>query len=59
MKVFIIDAFTDEAFKGNPAGVCLLESKIPVETMQAIANELNLSETAFQNKLIMATMTTP
>jgi PhzF family phenazine biosynthesis protein len=47
MKVFIIDAFTDNAFKGNPAGVCLLESEITVETMQAIANELNLSETAF------------
>lgn len=47
MKVFIIDAFTNEAFKGNPAGVCLLENEISVETMQAIANELNLSETAF------------
>lgn len=47
MKVFIIDAFTDEAFKGNPAGVCLLDREISVETMQAIANELNLSETAF------------
>jgi PhzF family phenazine biosynthesis protein len=47
MKVFIIDAFTNEAFKGNPAGVCLLESEISVQTMQAIAYELNLSETAF------------
>lgn len=45
MKVFIIDAFTDKAFKGNPAGVCLVESKITRETMQAIASELNLSET--------------
>ncbi|WP_166923170.1 PhzF family phenazine biosynthesis protein [Flavobacterium poyangense] len=47
MKVFIIDAFTDKAFKGNPAGVCLVESEINRETMQAIAGELNLSETAF------------
>lgn len=47
MKVFIIDAFTDKAFKGNPAGVCLIESEISVETMQAIASEFNLSETAF------------
>ena len=26
MKTFIVDSFTDEAFKGNPAGVCLLRS---------------------------------
>lgn len=47
MKVYIIDAFTTEAFKGNPAGVCLVENEISVETMQSIATELNLSETAF------------
>jgi PhzF family phenazine biosynthesis protein len=47
MKVFIIDAFTNKAFKGNPAGICLVESELTVETMQAIATELNLSETAF------------
>lgn len=47
MKVFIIDSFTNEAFKGNPAGVCLLESDISIATMQSIASELNLSETAF------------
>ena len=47
MKVFIIDAFTEQPFKGNPAGVCLLEKEISVETMQSIATELNLSETAF------------
>jgi PhzF family phenazine biosynthesis protein len=47
MKVFIIDAFTDKPFKGNPAGVCIIEGKLTVDTMQSIANELNLSETAF------------
>ena len=47
MKVFIIDAFTDKPFRGNPAGVCIVESELTVDTMQAIANELNLSETAF------------
>ncbi|MFD2909107.1 PhzF family phenazine biosynthesis protein [Flavobacterium ardleyense] len=47
MKVYIIDAFTTEAFKGNPAGVCIVEDEILVETMQSIASELNLSETAF------------
>jgi PhzF family phenazine biosynthesis protein len=47
IRTFIIDAFTNKAFKGNPAGVCLLDEAIDVETMQAIATELNLSETAF------------
>lgn len=51
MKVFIIDAFTDKPFKGNPAGVCLLENEIDVLTMQSIASELNLSETAFLKKI--------
>ncbi len=51
MKVFIIDAFTDKVFKGNPAGVCLLENEISTEMMQAIANELNLSETAFLKQI--------
>lgn len=52
IKTFIIDAFTHEAFKGNPAGVCMPDEQLPDETMQLIAGELNLSETAFliQNK---------
>lgn len=47
IKTFIIDAFTNQPFKGNPAGVCLLDEPIDVSIMQSIANELNLSETAF------------
>ena len=47
MKYYVVDAFTDEVFKGNPAGVCLLESEIPDEMMQLIAFENNLAETAF------------
>jgi PhzF family phenazine biosynthesis protein len=42
-----IDAFTDSPFSGNPAAVCLLDSPLSAETMQAIAAEMNLSETAF------------
>lgn len=42
-----VDAFTDRPFAGNPAGVCLLETPLPSETMQAVAAEMNLSETAF------------
>lgn len=47
MKIFIIDAFTGQPFKGNPAGVCILEKEIDEALMQSIATELNLSETAF------------
>ena len=47
MKSFIVDAFTSTAFKGNPAGVCLVERPLSDERMLDIAAELNLSETAF------------
>ncbi|MDA0634832.1 PhzF family phenazine biosynthesis protein [Nonomuraea sp. MCN248] len=47
MRLFIVDAFTDRAFQGNPAGVCLLEDRVPDAWMQAVAAELKLSETAF------------
>jgi predicted PhzF superfamily epimerase YddE/YHI9 len=42
-----IDAFTDRVFSGNPAAVCVLEDWLPDPTLQAIAQENNLSETAF------------
>jgi PhzF family phenazine biosynthesis protein len=51
MKTYIVDAFTNEAFKGNPAGVCILEEPISEEKMRLITKELNLSETAFIRKL--------
>ncbi|MDW3193314.1 MAG: PhzF family phenazine biosynthesis protein [Cytophagales bacterium] len=47
ISTFIVDSFTDQAFKGNPAGVCLLEQPLSDWEMQSIATELNLSETAF------------
>ncbi len=47
MKSFIVDAFTNEMFKGNPAAVCLVPQALPKAQMQAIAQEFNLSETAF------------
>lgn len=43
----IVDAFTDEPFTGNPAGVCLLSAATTDAWMRAVAAELNLSETAF------------
>ncbi len=47
LPIFIIDAFTGERFKGNPAAVVPLAKWLPDATMQAIAAENNLSETAF------------
>lgn len=47
IKIFQIDAFTDRLFKGNPAAVCILDAWLKDETMQAIAAENNLAETAF------------
>jgi PhzF family phenazine biosynthesis protein len=42
-----VDAFTNELFHGNPAGVCPLTEWLPAETMQKIAMENNQAETAF------------
>jgi PhzF family phenazine biosynthesis protein len=47
LKLWQIDAFADRAFAGNPAAVVPLDSWLPDAAMQAIANENNLSETAF------------
>lgn len=47
MKYFIIDAFAENVFQGNQAGVCLLEEPIDSQVMQHIASENNLAETAF------------
>lgn len=46
-RCFIVDAFTDRPFSGNPAGVVLLERAQPDAWMQAVAAELRHSETAF------------
>jgi len=47
LKIFQVDAFADRVFTGNPAAVCVLEEWLPEETMQSIAMENNLAETAF------------
>ena len=46
-----IDAFTDRPFAGNPAAVCLLDDERDPKWMQAVAAEMNLSETAFVRPL--------
>lgn len=43
----IVDAFAEQPFTGNPAAVCLLDGPAPEAWMQAVAGEMNLSETAF------------
>ena len=50
LKQYIVDAFSDSIFHGNPAAVCVLEEWLPDELMIQIAAENNLSETAFTVK---------
>jgi PhzF family phenazine biosynthesis protein len=47
IKTYIIDSFTNEPFKGNPAGVCLLDESLSNNLMQSVAAEINAPETAF------------
>lgn len=45
--LFIVDAFTERPFGGNPAAVCLLDGPQPDDWLKSVAAEMNLSETAF------------
>ncbi len=47
MKYFIVDAFAERAFEGNPAAVVMLEKLVSDDILQKIASEMNLSETAY------------
>ncbi len=47
MEIFQVDAFTDKAFAGNPAGVCVLSELKEDDWLQSVAGEMNLPETAF------------
>ena len=50
VPLFQVDAFADRALAGNPAAVCLLEGPADAAWMQAVAAEMNLSETAFLHR---------
>ena len=50
LKIYQIDAFTNQVFSGNPAAVCPLDNWIEDDILQKIANENNLAETAFYVK---------
>jgi PhzF family phenazine biosynthesis protein len=45
--VFLVDAFTDRPFSGNPAAVCLVPGPADARWMQQVACEMNVSETAY------------
>ncbi|HKO56451.1 MAG TPA: PhzF family phenazine biosynthesis protein [Thermoanaerobaculia bacterium] len=47
MRLLQIDAFAEEAFRGNPAAVCILDRERDAAWMQNVAAEMNLPETAF------------
>src|SRR5919202_4665281 len=47
LPIVQVDAFTDRPFAGNPAAVCVLPVAADAAWMQAVAREMNLSETAF------------
>lgn len=51
VKYFVVDAFTESPFKGNPAAVCLLEEEREDTWMQGVATEFNLSETCYLTKI--------
>jgi len=47
IEIFQVDAFTNKAFSGNPAAICILKEPKEEGFMQSLAKEMNLSETAF------------
>jgi PhzF family phenazine biosynthesis protein len=47
IPIYQVDAFTDQPYRGNPAAICPLQEWLPENTMQLIAKENNLAETAF------------
>jgi PhzF family phenazine biosynthesis protein len=47
IPIYVVDAFTSEPFKGNPAGVCLLPEPRDAAWMQNVAAEMKHAETAF------------
>ena len=58
MKTFIVDSFTREPFKGNPAGVCFPSHQLNDVQMLRIAHEFGLSETAFVHRTQQANVFT-
>lgn len=55
LPFFIVDTFISTEFKGNPAAVCIVETRLPSETMLSIARELDFPVTAFIEKISSGT----
>lgn len=51
MRIFQVDSFAGQMFRGNPAAVCMFVENMPDQWMQNMAAEMNLSETAFLTKV--------
>ena len=51
IRISQVDAFTNRRFAGNPAAVCVLSEAADETWMQDVAREMNLSETAFAQRL--------
>ncbi|XP_075633714.1 uncharacterized protein LOC142606214 isoform X1 [Castanea sativa] len=51
VKYYVVDAFSDSAFKGNPAAVCLLEEERDEKWLQAVAAEFNIPDTCYLTRL--------
>ena len=49
-EYYVVNAFSDQLFHGNPAGVCVMDHPLSDDRMQKIAGENNLPETAFLRK---------
>jgi PhzF family phenazine biosynthesis protein len=47
IRLFQVDSITDSPYKGNPAGVCIVDNPVTNDFKQQIASEMNCSETAF------------
>jgi len=50
ISYWLINTFTNELYKGNPAAICLLDEEVSEETMQKIAQEIPVPTTAFIEK---------
>ncbi|CAL2280897.1 unnamed protein product [Prunus armeniaca] len=57
VKYSVVDAFTESAFKGNPAAVCLLEEDKDDQWLQAVASEFNLSQSCYLTRVTDSTPT--
>ncbi len=51
LELKLVDAFSEKAFGGNQAAVCMVDSSMPDRLLQLVAREMNLAETAFVNQL--------